>query len=86
MQVPVLEAGGQLLDLVRRAQDGDEVVLTVDGRPAIRLSPVRPAPDLRHRQEVLARILNSPLPGHVEREPSAARSQDFLYDEDGLPE
>ena len=64
MQVSVLEAGGQLAELVRRAQGGDEIVLTVDGQPAIRLALVPPAPN---------------------REPSAARSQDFLYDEDGLP-
>ena len=85
MQVSVVEAGGRLVELVERARGGDEVVLTVDGQPAIRLAPMQPAPDFARRREVLSRILNSPLPAGVDPKPTAARSQDFLYDEDGLP-
>ena len=85
MQVSVVEAGGRLVELVERARGGDEVVLTVDGQPAIRLAPMHPAPDFARRREVLSRILNSPLPAGVDPKPTAARSQDFLYDEDGLP-
>lgn len=42
MQVSIAEAEAQLTDLVRRAEAGDEVVLTRHGRPAVRLVPMRP--------------------------------------------
>jgi len=40
MNVPISEAKARLTDLVRRAEAGDEVVLTRHGRPVVRLSPV----------------------------------------------
>lgn len=84
MQVSVTEAKGQLTDLVRRAQAGDEIVLTRHGHPAVRLVPVQPAPDQAARRALLASVRAAgrakALPG-----PDAARSHDFLYDDDGLP-
>jgi prevent-host-death family protein len=84
MQVSVTEAKGQLTELVRRAEAGDEVVLTRHGHPAVRLVPVRAMPDRKSRRALLeaARISGSSnaTPG-----PNAARSQDFLYEDDGLP-
>ena len=41
MQVSVTEAKGQLTELVRRAEAGDEVILTRHGHAALRLVPVR---------------------------------------------
>ena len=38
------EAKACLTDLVRRAEAGDEVVLTRHGRPVVRLAPVAGAP------------------------------------------
>jgi prevent-host-death family protein len=48
MNVPISEAKARLTDLVRRAEAGDEVVLTRHGRPVVRLAPLagRPAPEL----------------------------------------
>lgn len=48
MNVPISEAKARLTDLVRRAEAGDEVVLTRHGRPVVRLAPVagRPATEL----------------------------------------
>jgi prevent-host-death family protein len=45
MNVPISKAKARLTDLVRRAEAGDEVVLTRHGRPVVRLAPVpgRPA-------------------------------------------
>ena len=43
MEIPVSEAKGRLTDLVRRAEAGEDVVLTRHGRPAARL--VARAPD-----------------------------------------
>ena len=85
MRVSVSEAKAQLTELVRRAEAGEEVVLTRHGRPAVRLTPEKAATtDFAARMALMAEIQASAaskiLPG-----PCAARSQDFLYDDDGLP-
>jgi prevent-host-death family protein len=89
MEISVSEAKAQLTELVRRAQAGDEVVLTRHGHPAVRLVPVRNTVDRASRAVLLDAVQASAAarlratPGGV----SAARSQDFLYDgADGLPE
>ena len=84
MRISVTDAKGQLTELVRRAQAGDEVVLTRHGQAAVRLVPVVPVVDSSTRQAVLeaARAYGA---AHATVGPSAARSQDFLYDEDGIP-
>lgn len=84
MDVSVSDAKGQLTDLVRRAEDGEDIVLTRHGKPAVRLVRVRRhlSPEERRKviDEAQAMARGRALPG-----PDAARSQDFLYDEDGLP-
>jgi prevent-host-death family protein len=85
MQVSVSEAKAQLTDLVRRAEAGDDVVLTRHGKPAARLVAIRPVADRAHRRAVIeaarAAAAATLVPG-----PNAARSQDFLYDDEtGLP-
>lgn len=84
MDVPVSEAKAQLTDLVRRAEAGEEVVLTRHGQPAVKLVPVVRKLD-RDEFEVLVRELQASAAKKLVPGPSAARSQDFLYDEDGLP-
>lgn len=85
MRISVTDAKGQLTELVRRAEAGDEVILTRHGHAAVRLVPVNVVPDAVARRTILqnqreaARLKASPGP-------SAARSQDFLYNEKGLPE
>jgi prevent-host-death family protein len=85
MRVSVTEAKGQLTELVRRAEAGDEVILTRHGHAAVRLVPIRPAPSRESRRALLEVVRKSggtkAAPG-----PTAARSQDFLYGDDGLPE
>ncbi len=44
MQISVTDAKGQLTELVRRAEAGDEVVLTRHGQPAARIVAIRPKP------------------------------------------
>lgn len=84
MKVSVSDAKGQLTDLVKRAEAGDEVILTRHGREVARLVPIAVAPDAAGRRALIERIRASAraraLPG-----PDAARSQDFLYGDDGLP-
>jgi len=84
MRVSVTEAKGQLTDLVRRAERGEEVILTRHGHPAARIVPVRTVPDKETRRALLEALRDA---GATQANfgPSAARSQDFLYDEDGLP-
>lgn len=84
MQVSVTEAKGQLTDLVRRAEAGDEIVLTRHGRAAVRLVPVERVPSPNDRRALMEAVRRSAA-SHVTAGPSAARSQDELYDEDGLP-
>jgi prevent-host-death family protein len=85
VEIPISEAKAHLADLVRRAEAGDEVVLTRHGQPVARIAPVRTkAATPQQRKAILDRLRASwtgePSPG-----PDAARSQDFLYDELGLP-
>lgn len=85
MQISVTDAKGQLTELVRRAEAGEEIILTRHGQPAVRLVPTRPVADASSRRALLDRVRASAAakaaPG-----PDAARSQDFLYGDDGLPE
>jgi len=90
MEIPVGEAQRQLLDLIARARAGEEVVLMQDGEPAARLvglpaiKPLDEAARLRRREALmnaLAEARNRPDDGGAD----AARSQDWLYGDDGMP-
>lgn len=85
MQVSVTDAKGQLTELVRRAEAGDEVILTRHGHAVVRLAPVKAMVD-REARRALLREVRSRAAGKTAAGPSAARSQDFLYGDDGLPE
>jgi len=78
------EAGAELPDLVRQVEAGNEVVLTRNGCRVARLLPARAAPNQAERRACLQRFqraaFSKTTPG-----PDAAHSQDFLYDEEGLP-
>ncbi|MGY3616075.1 type II toxin-antitoxin system Phd/YefM family antitoxin [Bradyrhizobium sp. USDA 10063] len=84
MRISVTEAKGQLTDLVRRAEAGDEVILTRHGHPAVRLVPITATPNRKARRALLEAVRQR---GAVKATagPTAARSQDFLYGDDGLP-
>jgi prevent-host-death family protein len=84
MRIPVSEAKSRLTDLVRRAEGGEDVVLTRHGRPAARIVAVQPVKGREGRRALLLAISAS---GAAKARPgaSAARSQDDLYDDAGLP-
>lgn len=84
MQVSVTDAKGQLTELVRRAEAGDEIILTRHGHAAVRLVPVKTIRDRTSRKALLeaARAAGA---AKATAGPNAARSQDFLYGDDGLP-
>jgi prevent-host-death family protein len=80
MQINVTEAKGQLLDLVRRAEAGEEIILARHGEAVVRLMPVKRRVSADSRRKVLLAARGKMVSG-----PDAARSQDFLYDDNGLP-
>jgi prevent-host-death family protein len=84
MRIPVSDAKAQLTELVRRAEHGDDIVLTRHGHPVVRLVPVKKPLDKKARRRFLEEMREAgaakATPG-----PNAAHSQDFLYGEDGLP-
>jgi prevent-host-death family protein len=84
MRVSVTEAKGQLTELVRRAEAGEDVILTRHGHAAVRLVPVRAALDRKSRRTLLEAVRVSGA-AMAKAGPSAARSQDFLYGDHGLP-
>ena len=82
MQIAVSDAKGRLTDLVRRAEAGDEVILTRHGQPAVRLVPITRKPSQANKRALLEALRGS---GKREFGPDAARAADFLYDDFGLP-
>lgn len=84
MKISVSEAKGHLTELVRRAEAGDEIILTRRGQDAVRLVPVARQRSARERRALMEQIRASAAI-KVLSGPPAARSQDYLYDDDGLP-
>ena len=84
MRGSVNEAKGQLTELVKRAEAGDEVILTRHGHEVVRLVAIAVAPSPKGRRALMEKIRATAaaktLPG-----PAAARSQDFLYGDEGIP-
>lgn len=92
MQIEVADVRQSVDALLEAVEARREVVLTRDGVPVARLTPA-PSPrrrgpltpaEIQEREEkiraIVERAAARALPG-----PDAARSQDFLYGEDGLP-
>ncbi len=79
MRISLTEAKALLTDLVRRAEAGDEVILTRHGHPAVRLVPIAPMPDATARRSLL-NAARMTARTNATAGPAAARSQDFLYD------
>lgn len=84
MHVSVSDAKAQLTDLVRRAEAGEDIVLTRHGHAAVRLMPVKRKLTPEERGRILEEFRRS-VKGRVAPGPDAAHSADFLYGDDGLP-
>ncbi len=84
MKISVTDAKGQLTELVRKAEAGKEVILTRHGHDAVQLVPVVARRDRKSRRALLDAVRQAAA-GKMVAGPSAARSQDFLYGDDGLP-
>jgi prevent-host-death family protein len=86
MRVSVSQAKGQLLELVRRAEDGEDIELTRRGQAVARLVAVRRRDLSREdRRRILLKAMEDGRARAGTGE-SAATSADFLYDDEtGLP-
>ena len=84
MKISLSDAKARLTDLVRRAEAGEEVVLTRHGHPAVRLAPVREVGDRAARRRILETARRQASRKAIQGA-DAVGSQDFLYDEHGLP-
>lgn len=100
MQISVRDAQNSLGDLLDRAEQGEDIYLTRDGRAVARLVSVSSQPaqtmleanknpnaaspegKLQYVADLQERVRRKADPFPEER---AAISQDFLYDDDGLP-
>ncbi len=86
MRISVSDAKGQLTDLIRRAEAGEEIILTRHGQPAVHLAPIKKALIDRAARRNLLEAVRTSGAAKAQAGESAARSQDFLYDKDGLPQ
>ena len=84
MRVAVTEAKARLTDLVRRAEAGEEVVLTRHGHAVAQVIALHNRPSAERRANIISSI-RSRAARAIKKGPSAAESQDFLYDDDGMP-
>jgi prevent-host-death family protein len=81
-RISVTQARPWLTELVRRAEAGDEVILTRRRQEAVRLVPVMAVLDRRDRRTLLEEV-RARGSARATTGPDAARSQDFLYGDDG---
>jgi prevent-host-death family protein len=74
MNVPISEAKAHLTDLVRRAEAGDEIVLTRHGHAVVRLTPVQARPAAAQERKALLEGLRASGMRGVAKGPDAARN------------
>jgi prevent-host-death family protein len=85
MWISITDANGRSTELVRRAEAGEKIVLTRDGQEVVRLVSVKAVLQPEARRMLLDAVRMSGA-AKATAGPDAARSQDFLYGEEGLPE
>ncbi len=86
MRISVKDAENQLPRLLDLAQRELEVVLTAEGKPSTQLVPISRSPlPPYERMKIFQKARESARTRLSPFDVDAARSQDFLYDDDGLP-
>lgn len=84
MQLAITEAKARLTDLVRRAEAGEEIVLTRHGHAVARLVAIHARTSAESRAALIDAV-RAQAALKATAGATAARSQDFLYDDKGLP-
>lgn len=76
--VPVREAKAKFSELLRAAESGEEIVITRNGKPSVRLIPEGEDVSRRPPQKSFVRMLME-FPGGIdlERNPSSSRDIDL---------
>ena len=82
-EIVISEAKARLTALVRQAEAGEDVVLTRNGKGVARITSMVPRRLTGEERMAVIRKAQA-LVGDLPPDFDAARSQDFLYDEDGL--
>ena len=84
MEVGISEARARLSALINAALAGEQVVLTKHGRPVAEIRPLvttkRPAEKLSAIRRIVTKARSKRLSGVP-----AAKADNFLYDDTGLP-
>jgi len=81
MNITVTDAKAQLTDLVRRAEAGEEIIMTRFGEPVARIEPIHRQMSPEERRAAIDRVL-AQYPGKPTPGPDAAHCSDFLFDEE----
>lgn len=84
MHFAITEAKARLTDLVRRAEAGEEIVLTRHGHAVVRLVALHAKTSAKGRAALIDAV-RAQAAVKATAGATAARSQDFLYDDEGLP-
>lgn len=84
MRISVTDAKAQLTELLKRAEAGDEVILTRRGHEIARLVPIAVETTPKARRALMEKVRRTAR-GKASEGADAARSQDFLYGDDGMP-
>lgn len=85
MDIAVSDAKAQLTDLVRRAEAGEEVILTRHGTPVARIAPIaKPRLSEAERRQILNDVIEQARQD-VRPGPSLAQIDAEMYDDLGLP-
>ena len=77
MNLAISKAKSKLTDLVKRSEQGEEVVLTRHGTWVVKLVPIRPLLKLKTKKEILSRLLEESQ-SIICRDTDAAHSRDFF--------
>lgn len=84
MEIPISRAGRSLSALIRRADAGEEILLTRHGEAVARLLPLTSRPTADEKRRILLKV-RADAPRRREGVPEAAVSHHCLYDAHGLP-
>jgi len=78
LEISVTNAKAKLTNLVHRAENGDEIILTRHGKAAVRFVVIKSSPTSDQKRALLNAIRQNARQNATSG-PNAARSQDFLY-------
>lgn len=84
MEISIRDAKAKLTNLIKRAESGEEVVVTRHGRPVATINSVKSVPTSDQRREILQQFLGRAV-GQVAAGTTSRTAQADLYDEAGLP-